>query len=52
MNKSISCGRFHSVVLKDDGTLECWGNNYYNQCDLVYKTFTSIKLPYSEYILK
>jgi len=42
MNKSIACGSLHSVALRDDGTLECWGNNYNNQCDLVYKTFTNV----------
>ena len=42
MNKSISCGYYHSVALLEDGTLECWGNNEYNQCDTVYKTFTDI----------
>ena len=42
MNKSIVCRFWHSVALKDDGTLECWGSNEYNQCDPVYKTFTGI----------
>jgi alpha-tubulin suppressor-like RCC1 family protein len=39
MNENISCGANHSVALKDDGTVECWG---YNACDPVYKTFTNI----------
>ena len=52
MNKSIVCGDSHSVALKEDGTLECWGNNYVNQCDKVYKSFKNIKIPYVEYILK
>ena len=52
MNKSIACGVDHSVALKEDDTLECWGSNKNNQCDPVYKTFTNIKLHYDEYILK
>ena len=49
---SVACGGYHSVALKSDGTLECWGNNEYNQCNPVYKSFTNIKLPYFDYILK
>ena len=48
----VACGGFHSVVVKDNGTIECWESNNINQCDPVYKTFTNIKLPYSDYILK
>ena len=42
MNKSISCGGYHSVALRDDGTVKCWGNNTQNQCNSIYKTFTNI----------
>ena len=41
-SKSIVCGFHHSVALRSDGNIECWGNNKYNQCDPVYKTFTAI----------
>ena len=27
----ISCGREHSSAIKTDGSLWCWGNNYYGQ---------------------
>ena len=42
MNKSIKCGYIHSVALKEDGTLECWGDNKYNQCNPFYKTFECV----------
>ena len=42
MNKTIVCGGKVSVALKEDGTIECWGDNYFNQCDPVYKTFTDV----------
>jgi len=29
--RSISAGRFHSVAIRQDGTLWAWGNNYYGQ---------------------
>ena len=45
----VACGGHHLLALKDDGTIECWGDN---QCDLIYKTFINIKIPYIEYILK
>ena len=38
---TIECGGYHSVGLKEDGT-----SNIDNQCDLLYLTFTNIKLPY------
>lgn len=28
---SISAGRYHSVVLKNDGTVWAWGWNYYGE---------------------
>ena len=30
-NKTIACGEFHSVGIKEDGTVVTWGNNRYNQ---------------------
>ena len=42
MNKSISCKWNHSVALKDDGTIDFWGSNLSNQCNLVYKSFTNV----------
>ena len=42
MKKSIACGWYHSVALKDNGTIECWGNNEENKCNCVYKTFTGV----------
>ena len=33
---------YHSIGLKEDGTIYCWGNNDFNQCDTIYKTFTNI----------
>ena len=42
MNKTITCRYIHSVAIKDDGTLECWGNNRFNRFDPVYKSFTSV----------
>jgi len=42
MNKSIACGEYFSVALKDNENIECWGNNEHNQCDPIYKTFTNI----------
>ena len=38
----ISCGSHHSVALRSDGTIECWGSNQYRQCDIDYKTFTNV----------
>ena len=38
---TIECENMHFVALKEDGT-----SNIYNQCDLLYLTFTNIKLPY------
>ena len=43
MNKFIVCGFHHSLALKDDGTIYCWGHNKYNQCDEIYKLFTNVK---------
>ena len=42
MNKSIVGGSYHSVALRDTGTIECWGSNEENQCDPVYKTFECV----------
>ena len=27
----IACGAFHSVALRQNGTIRCWGDNRYNQ---------------------
>jgi len=48
----VACGHDHSVALRDTGTLELWGDNEFDQCDPVYKTFTNIRLPNTDYILK
>ena len=48
----IACEIYHSVTLKNDGSIECLGNNEFNQCDQVYKSFTNIKLHQIDYILK
>jgi len=29
--KVLACGKNHAVLLKDDGTVVCWGNNTYGQ---------------------
>jgi alpha-tubulin suppressor-like RCC1 family protein len=39
---SVSCGLNHSVVVKNDGTVFCWGNNDENQCDPIHQTFTNV----------
>ena len=46
---SISCGENFTVFLKEDGTIECFGNN---QLDQIYKYFTNIKIHCEEYIKK
>lgn len=30
--KVLACGENHTVFLKSDGTVACWGNNTYGQC--------------------
>ena len=45
MNKkthTIVCGHTHSVAITTNNTLNCWGNNKYNQCDPVHNTFTDV----------
>jgi alpha-tubulin suppressor-like RCC1 family protein len=32
--QQIACGRHHTVVLLEDGTLRAWGDNQYGQCDV------------------
>ena len=49
---NVACGVDHSVAIKDDGTLECWGSDNFEQCDPIYKSITGVKLPCFEYILK
>ena len=41
--KAISCGGYHSIGLKENGTIVCWGNNNFNQCDPIHLTYTNIK---------
>ena len=36
------CGKFHSVVLLINGTIRCWGNNQWNQCDPLCITFKDV----------
>ena len=51
--KEIACGVDHSVALKEDGNIYCWGNNDYNKCDLNYLTFTNIRFSNDfDYLLK
>ena len=40
MNKNIFCKYNRSVVITDNFSIECCGNN--NECNKVYKTFTNI----------
>ena len=30
--KAIDCGSYHTVALKNDGSVIAWGQNYYGQC--------------------
>jgi len=30
----VECGDFHSVAVLEDGTLQAWGDNKKNQCDI------------------
>jgi hypothetical protein len=30
---SIAVGGFHTIALRSDGSVLCWGYNYYGQCD-------------------
>jgi len=39
---TISCGRSHSVALLFGGTVRCWGDNTYNQCDPVHLSFKNV----------
>ena len=39
---TIACGLDHSVVLLSDGTVRCWCNNKYNQCNPLHSTFTNV----------
>ena len=39
---TISCGGNHSVGLKEDGTIVCWGSNTDNQLDEIYISYTNI----------
>ena len=32
--KQISVGEFHTVALLADGSIVCWGDNDYGQCDV------------------
>ena len=45
--KTIACGLYHSVGLKDDGTIMCsydkHESNTHNQCDPIYISYTNIK---------
>lgn len=35
--KYVACGLFHTVAIKEDGTLWAWGNNFYGQLgDLMF----------------
>mgnify|MGYP006287000565 FL=1 len=38
---SVSCGRYHTVSIKTDGTLWSWGFNYYGQLGLGNTTYFS-----------
>ena len=38
----ISAGAWHSLVLRDDGTLLTWGENYDGQCDVPTNAFNVI----------
>ena len=38
----VYCGASHSVALLSNGTIQCWGNNLWNQCDPVHLTFTDV----------
>ena len=29
----VACGTDHILGLREDGTIECWGENQYGQCD-------------------
>lgn len=32
--EKIAAGRFHSLGLKSDGSIVCWGDNRYGQCEV------------------
>ncbi len=32
--KQVAAGDFHTVALKGDGTVACWGRNHYGQCNV------------------
>ena len=34
VNKHIACGDYHTVALKEDGSVVAWGNNEYGQCNV------------------
>jgi alpha-tubulin suppressor-like RCC1 family protein len=41
-NKYIACRVTHSVAIKNDGTIVCWGHNEFYECDPIYKIFTEV----------
>ena len=45
MNKkthTVVCYLYHSVALLSNGTVRCWGNNTWNQCNPIHRAFTDV----------
>ena len=47
----IACGRCHSVALLHDGTVRCWGDNKWDQCDPIHRAITNVQLPCDHTVL-
>lgn len=42
----IDAGRYHTCALKEDGTITCWGYNFYGQANSPEGTFTQVSAGY------